>query len=136
MYTRALYEQLIGFDEDLFLAEDYDYWLRASQYTILSPLHKNLYLYRKHDNNLSNRKVSYITEVSDRALQKNLPQLIWIPKRLRSDRYLQLMLGAIQKGHIMFALKCFLHALVLNPFFVLYRSVLIIFRNFRRRRIA
>jgi len=53
MYKKEVFEKLEGYNESLFLVEDYDFWLRASfQFTIVH-LNKNLYQYRIHDSSLT-----------------------------------------------------------------------------------
>jgi glycosyltransferase involved in cell wall biosynthesis/SAM-dependent methyltransferase len=56
LYTRAVYEKLGAYDEGLFLAEDYDYWLRALAAFKLAHLGKPLYYYRLHPDSLSVRR--------------------------------------------------------------------------------
>jgi glycosyltransferase involved in cell wall biosynthesis len=55
LYTRAVYEKLGAYDEGLFLAEDYDYWLRALAAFKLAHLGEPLYYYRLHPDSLSVR---------------------------------------------------------------------------------
>ena len=64
MYQSKVYKCLKGFDEGLFLVEDYDFWLRAFRYFTLKPLHKNLYFYRRHSKSLTdqyNEKIFLLT---------------------------------------------------------------------------
>jgi glycosyltransferase involved in cell wall biosynthesis len=76
LYRRTVYEALGGYDTDLFLAEDYEYWLRAYRQFELAPFHKTLYEYRWHDQSLTksaNRLA--IRTGAERALRRHLPHL-------------------------------------------------------------
>ncbi|MBZ9787846.1 glycosyltransferase [Psychroflexus sp. CAK57W] len=53
MYTKRLYEKLEGYSEDLYLVEDYDFWLRALCEFNLLHISDNLYKYRLHKNSLT-----------------------------------------------------------------------------------
>jgi len=53
MYSRVVFEELNGYNEDLFLVEDYDFWLRAYLKFKCSRIDESLYLYRRHGASLS-----------------------------------------------------------------------------------
>lgn len=53
MYKRIVFEALEGYNEQLFLLEDYDFWLRASHTFKYRHLNENLYQYRLHPNSLT-----------------------------------------------------------------------------------
>ncbi|MFC1836729.1 glycosyltransferase family 2 protein [Thermodesulfobacteriota bacterium] len=53
LYRVSVQEALGGYNEDLFLAEDYDFWLRASATFTLHHLSCDLYLSRVHPDSLS-----------------------------------------------------------------------------------
>lgn len=46
------------YDEAMWPAEDYDLWLRLSQYGMLANLDEPLYVYREHDSSISNQMSS------------------------------------------------------------------------------
>jgi glycosyltransferase involved in cell wall biosynthesis len=76
LYRRSVYETLGGYDSELFLGEDYEYWLRAYRYFELAPLHKTLYEYRWHDQSLTNSANRIAIRTSaERALRRHLPHL-------------------------------------------------------------
>ncbi|KAA6226738.1 MULTISPECIES: hypothetical protein [unclassified Campylobacter] len=57
LYRSEATKQVGKYNENLFLAEDYEYFLRFALYNEnLGFLHENLYIYKRHDNNLSNTK--------------------------------------------------------------------------------
>lgn len=52
MYTRRLYEEIGEYDPELFLVEDYDYFIRASQRFRLCHIPEPLYYFRRDDDTL------------------------------------------------------------------------------------
>lgn len=54
LYKKEVFEKNKGYDETLFLVEDYDFWLRASLHSKFYQLKKNLYNYRLHVDSLTN----------------------------------------------------------------------------------
>ncbi|KAA3437584.1 glycosyltransferase family 2 protein [Rufibacter hautae] len=54
LYKREVHEELDGYDEHRFRMEDMDFWLRAAtRFTFKYIDNKDLYYYRKHQNNLT-----------------------------------------------------------------------------------
>lgn len=76
LYRRVVHERLGGYAEDLFLAEDYDFWLRSAAQFVLQPLHKDLYCHRVHPSSLSEQRASDVRKVAREVLARNLPQLL------------------------------------------------------------
>ena len=58
LYKKNVFEELGGYDENLFLLEDYDFWLRASLKFKFFHLRTSLYKYRVHNANLTSQ-ISY-----------------------------------------------------------------------------
>ncbi len=73
LYRRIIYDKLGGYKDEVFLAEDYDYWLRASITFKLEPLHQSLYLYRVHDSSLTSKeKEASILLATEKTLKYHL----------------------------------------------------------------
>jgi len=53
LYSRAVRDAVGGYDEDAFLVEDYDYWIRVSKSFPMRRLAEPLYYYRLHAGSLS-----------------------------------------------------------------------------------
>ncbi|MDD3722642.1 MAG: glycosyltransferase [Lutibacter sp.] len=53
LYKKEVYQTLNGYDENLYLVEDYDFWLRASLKFKFFHLDENLYQYRLHQISLT-----------------------------------------------------------------------------------
>jgi glycosyltransferase involved in cell wall biosynthesis len=87
MYRRAVHEALNGYDEQLFLVEDYDFWLRASVRFKLMGLDEDLYLARMHDQNLTISRKQEITLAREKLLLHHLPRLTWATRKDRMEAY-------------------------------------------------
>ncbi len=72
LYRRDVTEALGGYDESLFGAEDYDFWLRAARRFTLQPVDRDLYLYRRHDASLTTRKSRQIKDLVQHVVEREL----------------------------------------------------------------
>ena len=54
LYRKNVFLKNLGYDESLFLVEDYDFWLRASKTFKFYKIDRSLYNYRLHNNSLTN----------------------------------------------------------------------------------
>jgi glycosyltransferase involved in cell wall biosynthesis len=52
MYTRRVYEAIGSYDPELFLVEDYDYFMRISRRFSMHHVARPLYYFRRHDDSL------------------------------------------------------------------------------------
>lgn len=98
LYRRVVHETLGGYNEGLFLAEDYDFWLRASRSFRLSPLHEILYSYRVHDASLTKTRNKKIFLAHEIAVLRNLPFLPWVTADIRTSVYRILARKAKERG--------------------------------------
>jgi glycosyltransferase involved in cell wall biosynthesis len=89
LFRRAVFETLGGYDESLFRAEDYDFWLRASSRFRFLAHAKDLYKYRFHAHSLTTQRPLQARAIVA-ALQKNLPQLRWLTRSQAAQSYLRL----------------------------------------------
>jgi len=55
LYKKEVYQRNKGYNENFFLVEDYDFWLRSISHSRYSQVKKRLYNYRKHDQSLTNQ---------------------------------------------------------------------------------
>lgn len=66
MYRSAIAKQVGGYNPNLFLCEDYEYWLRIASNTVIKPIKNCLYHYRKHSESLShNHEIKIIAKGID-----------------------------------------------------------------------
>ncbi len=99
LYRHRVQEKLGGYRQDSFLAEDFDFWLRASLSFRLAPLHEDLYRYRLHASSLtsvySRERVLLSVE---RALRRNLPSIPWASPLTKSNAFFRLARSARHRG--------------------------------------
>lgn len=73
LYKREVYKRNNGYNEDLFLIEDYDFWLRAIIHSKFNHVCKTLYNYRKHVNSLTNQ--IYINDEHGKLFLRNIKKM-------------------------------------------------------------
>ncbi len=71
LYTAEVAKKVGRYDANLFLAEDYDYWIRIYRYGRMKHIHENLYYYRHHEDSLTETKKASIQEQTYKAIEKN-----------------------------------------------------------------
>lgn len=72
LYKREVHDKLHGYDENLFLVEDYDFWLRAARYFNYKKINQNLYQYRVHPNSLTSTRKGEVLAKTVELLQREL----------------------------------------------------------------
>ena len=72
LYKREVQETLGGYNEKLFLVEDYDFWLRANEKFVLKPMQETLYFYRLHNGSLTGTRMSEIAKATNDVLERIL----------------------------------------------------------------
>jgi glycosyltransferase involved in cell wall biosynthesis len=99
LYRRSVYERVGEYAADLFLAEDYDYWLRvlAAGFTLL-PIHQTLYEYRRHARSLTDEYRGRTFEAAEKALLRHRARLVRRYPQLRGAIYLHLASLASWRG--------------------------------------
>lgn len=95
LYRRQVQEQLGGYAEDLFLVEDYDFWLRASTRFQFTFLNEDLYLYRWHARSLSLQQRDNVRLAREKSLARNLDLMRWLPRAARARAWKDLIVQAI-----------------------------------------
>jgi glycosyltransferase involved in cell wall biosynthesis len=116
LYRRTVYETLGGYDTELFLAEDYEFWLRAYRKFELAPLHKILYEYRWHDQSLT--KAASRREVrasAERALRRHLPHLRQSSRQDLARGWTVCAANAVRRGDWLQATTSYARALRTAP---------------------
>lgn len=86
LYTSRIAKKIGEYDVDLFLAEDYDYWLRIWHVGKIMHIEDNLYYYRRHAGSLSETKKAYIGVQTFKVLEKNFSFMYSVAKT-RKERY-------------------------------------------------
>lgn len=115
LYRRQVQEQLGGYAEDLFLVEDYDFWLRASTRFRFAFLNEDLYLYRWHARSLSLQQRENIRLAREKSLARNLNLMRWLPRATRARAWKELIAQAIARRDRPPAQKYFRQSLLSHP---------------------
>lgn len=71
LYTKNIARKVGDYDVNLFLAEDYDYWIRIFREGKILHMDENLYYYRKHNNSLTENRKNEIGIQTYRTMEKN-----------------------------------------------------------------
>lgn len=91
LYRRRVQAVVGNYDERHFVAEDYDFWLRASVRCRMVPLHKDLYGYRDHRASLTQIHADGRgRKAADAALAANLPRLPWLTRTDKAEAFITL----------------------------------------------
>ena len=115
MYRRSVADTIGEYSSDLFLAEDWDYWLRVSSRFHVAPLHRDLYLYRKHDGSLTAQRSRDVEASVCLVLERNLPAIVWHSHALRARVLVRLAIGAADRGDFLRIVRYLVQALASYP---------------------
>jgi glycosyltransferase involved in cell wall biosynthesis len=118
LYRRLVHERVGPYAEDLFLAEDYDFCLRAFATCRLAALHENHYLYREHEGSLSATKKLQADFAGETALRRAMPRLP-LDRRLKARAWYSLARRASHRKAWLPTARALLAAFVRAPLFTL-----------------
>ncbi len=91
LYRSEVPAQLGGYDEDLFGAEDYDFWLRAARRFGFVRVDEDLYLYRRHAASLTDQRTIRIRAMVSELIER---EIAFEPDRARrAEVLLHLVFG-------------------------------------------
>ena len=76
MYRKEVADKIGGYDPEMFLVDDYDYWIRVSKHYKIAHLDRNIYIYRMHPNNLTTTKKEECNKQLYNLRRKHLDYLI------------------------------------------------------------
>lgn len=71
LYTAAAAKKVGAYDPNLFLAEDYDYWIRLYKVGQILHIEDNLYFYRIHAKSLTETRKKLVDEQTYKVLEKH-----------------------------------------------------------------
>ena len=98
LYRRHVHERLDGYAEDLFLVEDYDFWLRAAARFRFAFVDRPLYDYRQHGGSLTAQRAAQIRLGVERCLARDLPGLTGMDVRTRAAAWARVVDHALARG--------------------------------------
>lgn len=76
MYRKEVADKIGEYDSEMFLVDDYDYWIRISKEYKIAHLNKNLYIYRMHADNLTSTRKSECVKQLYNLRKKHLNYLV------------------------------------------------------------
>jgi glycosyltransferase involved in cell wall biosynthesis len=117
MYRSRVYEAIGPYDAQLFLAEDYDYWLRVYRQFELAPIHKVLYEYRWHGQSLSSGSGTAVGTSVERTLRRHLPYLHHSSRQDRARGWIVCAGIAARRRAPLQVASAFIRALWIAPIF-------------------
>lgn len=96
LYTSEVAKYVGRYDANLFLAEDYDYWMRIYRYGKVKHITDDLYLYRRHVGSLTETRRASIQDQTYRAIEKNFLPLYFYAKKhdLTNEFFLHMIMRA------------------------------------------
>ena len=125
LYRCDIAKSIGGYATDMFLVEDYEYWLRISLNSDIEALHECLYDYRVHGNSLSERRKVEVQEALKKLRWFYLKEYERNPK-IKEEwlyNYFEYVLGYEQYRIKRIMLRC--------KFFLKHKSYL---KNYLRKR--
>jgi glycosyltransferase involved in cell wall biosynthesis len=114
LFRRSVADAVGPYNEASFLAEDYEYWLRALGSFRFAALYEDLYLYRVHKDSLSSTQPDGIKLATRRLLEDCLARMNW-NATYRGLAYLRLARDAASVRDYRAARRYFRRAAVESP---------------------
>lgn len=91
LYTRKVYEEIGEYNPDLFLVEDYEFWIRVCSKFEGVAIKEKLYKYRSHSNNLSSTaREGKIRRLGKEMLENNIYRFGKLDLKQKQNYYAQL----------------------------------------------
>ena len=115
LYRDTVQKKLVGYAEDFFLAEDYDFWLRAAALFQLRRLPRNLYRYRVHSASLTALKKQPVTEAMIEVIRRNIETMHWLGKKDQAEIYWMCAAAARRHGKLLSAFSNVIKVFCLCP---------------------
>jgi glycosyltransferase involved in cell wall biosynthesis len=122
LFHRRVFDGVEGYAEDLFLAEDYFFWLCAAGKFRLASLPDDLYCYREHSNSLTAQKTDAVLRVTLTALERALRRTDPAQSSLRAGIMTHTAGLYLHFREPKRAKTLFFSALLAAPWNVLYRT--------------
>ena len=122
LYRRRVQEKLGPYSDELFLAEDYDFWLRAAAAGFqFQPLHVDIYCYRVHGKSLSSIERPNVRKVADKARARSVWKIKWLDRSAKAKVYFNLAKRSRDRQELIAMCKYLVVAAFYDPSIVLSR---------------
>jgi glycosyltransferase involved in cell wall biosynthesis len=100
MYKKRVFETVGDFNPDVFLAEDYEYWLRVYKRFKMQSIPQALYYYRYHSNSLTAKYEERVRKITNKVRRNMLLKDFAINKKLRSELYMSAVFDDYATGDL------------------------------------
>jgi glycosyltransferase involved in cell wall biosynthesis len=124
LYRCEVYKTIGGYRVQYFLAEDYDFWLRARSCCQFHPIHADCQEYRVHGGSLTATYTTGLDKSAEGALLDCLAHNNWMNRNTRARAYVFMSKLARKQSAYQRQRKYWLLALYYSPYLVLRRVVL------------
>jgi len=122
LFRRTVHDWVNGYAEDLFLAEDYFFWLCAAGRFRFAALPEDLYRYREHSSSLTGQKKEAVYRVTLTALERALDRTDLSRRSLRTAMMIHSGALYLHFKEPKRARRLFLSSLLTAPLHVLRRT--------------
>ena len=126
LFRQAVCRDVGGYNEESFLVEDYEFWLRASLRHRFTHLERPLYFYREHPGSLTAQHAAAIHDAKSKLQMRMIGRLHWLDRHIRGRRLLELTRFGREKNDKALVLECLLGALPNAPLAVLRYAVCVL----------
>lgn len=123
LVRREVLDKIGGYSEDLFLAEDLDFWVRAQMHFEIAPLHEDLFLYRQHGQSLTSQYRPTVYLVHAEILDRHIDQMHWLTNEQRAYAYLRLVKRAVSQRDFSHAYTYLRKAMHYDPGFIVRKGL-------------
>ena len=129
MFRQSVWKTVGEYDPSTFLAEDYDFWLRASRQFKFAVLHRDLYMYRQQPDSLTQTRTKECRWAAAHVERKNLPYLTWPKKEDKALLYYEIASLAWRRRQYGQMIDCWLHAFCSSRRYTLVRAFHMVVRK-------
>jgi len=110
LYHRSVYEKVGDYNTELFLVEDYEYWLRVATCCRMLEIHECPYTYRAHGGSLTARKPQAIDELTVSIRARAVPMMPRVSDKTKAEAFVDMASLGWGYGHHLAALRYFVQA--------------------------
>lgn len=125
MFHKKVFETINGYDENTFLVEDYDFWMRATQSFKFIHLNDILYEIRYHEGSLTENNKNKMYYLSEDIFDRDFTEMQkWLPQEWKIRGHLRLIKTGIEQKKWPRVYHHILKALTEAPILTLKESAL------------
>ncbi|MGB1285917.1 MAG: glycosyltransferase family 2 protein [Aggregatilineales bacterium] len=120
---REVFDKVGIYAEDLFLAEDLEFWIRAFMKCKVSILREDLFLYRQHQASLTTSQKKRVYPVHGEILDRHIDNMHWLDADQRAWAYFRLAKRAMEYKDWQHVKEYTQKALAQSPTFIVKKAI-------------